>query len=80
MSNAALAYEENAMGRFLKEASKLASEKTDAGKMMGVVGKTLSTTGQQRLAFQDPLRGLQKVSRRFKRAVTRYNQHYKLSS
>ncbi|XP_054288087.1 islet cell autoantigen 1-like protein [Macrosteles quadrilineatus] len=54
-----LAYEENSMGRFLKESAKL-DDKTEAGKMMAVVGKTLSTTGQQRLAFQDPLRALQK--------------------
>lgn len=56
----ALAYEENSMGRFLKESAKL-NDKTDAAKLMNVVGKTLSTTGQQRLSFQDPLRGLQKV-------------------
>ncbi|XP_046659504.1 islet cell autoantigen 1-like protein [Homalodisca vitripennis] len=60
-----LAYEENSMGRFLKESSKL-NEKTEAGKMMAAVGKTLSTTGQQRLSFQDPLRGLQKKVESFR--------------
>ncbi|CAK9803109.1 Islet cell autoantigen 1 [Anthophora plagiata] len=48
-----LAQEENAMGRFLKDASK--QDKTRAGKMMIAVGKSLSYSGQQRLALRAPL-------------------------
>ncbi|KAL2726458.1 islet cell autoantigen 1-like isoform X2 [Vespula squamosa] len=48
-----LAQEENAMGRFLKEAGK--QDKTRAGKMMLAVGKSLSYSGQQRLALRVPL-------------------------
>ncbi|XP_046431098.1 islet cell autoantigen 1-like protein isoform X1 [Neodiprion fabricii] len=48
-----LAQEENAMGRFLKEAGK--QDKTRAGKMMSAVGKSLSYSGQQRLALRAPL-------------------------
>lgn len=48
-----LAQEENAMGRFLKEAGK--SDKTRAGKMMTAVGKSLSYSGQQRLTLRMPL-------------------------
>ncbi|KDR15060.1 Islet cell autoantigen 1 [Zootermopsis nevadensis] len=48
-----LAQEENAMGRFLKESGK--SDKTRAGKMMTVVGKSLSYSGQQRLTLRVPL-------------------------
>lgn len=48
-----LAQEENAMGRFLKEASK--QDKTRAGKMMSAVGKSLSYSGQQRLTLRSPL-------------------------
>ncbi|XP_063243462.1 islet cell autoantigen 1 isoform X7 [Bacillus rossius redtenbacheri] len=48
-----LAQEENSMGRFLKEAGK--NDKTRAGKMMTAVGKSLSYSGQQRLALRVPL-------------------------
>ncbi|XP_033210552.1 islet cell autoantigen 1 isoform X2 [Belonocnema kinseyi] len=48
-----LAQEENSMGRFLKEAGK--QDKTRAGKMMSAVGKSLSYSGQQRLALRAPL-------------------------
>ncbi|KOC63231.1 Islet cell autoantigen 1 [Habropoda laboriosa] len=48
-----LAQEENAMGRFLKDAGK--QDKTRAGKMMIAVGKSLSYSGQQRLALRAPL-------------------------
>ncbi|XP_047351945.1 islet cell autoantigen 1 isoform X1 [Vespa velutina] len=48
-----LAQEENTMGRFLKEAGK--QDKTRAGKMMLAVGKSLSYSGQQRLALRVPL-------------------------
>ncbi|OAD62082.1 Islet cell autoantigen 1 [Eufriesea mexicana] len=51
-----LAQEENAMGRFLKDAGK--QDKTRAGKMMTAVGKSLSYSGQQRLALRAPLRRL----------------------
>ncbi|XP_044004269.1 islet cell autoantigen 1 [Aphidius gifuensis] len=48
-----LAQEENTMGRFLKEAGK--QDKTRAGKMMSAVGKSLSYSGQQRIALRSPL-------------------------
>jgi len=48
-----LAGEENALGRFLKEHGK--ADKTRAGKMMVAAGKTMSYTGQQRLAIRVPL-------------------------
>ncbi|XP_066603417.1 islet cell autoantigen 1-like protein [Prorops nasuta] len=48
-----LAQEENAMGRFLKEAGK--QDKTRAGKMMSAVGKSVSYSGQQRIALRTPL-------------------------
>ncbi|XP_071572904.1 islet cell autoantigen 1 isoform X2 [Temnothorax nylanderi] len=48
-----LAQEENGMGRFLKDAGK--QDKTRAGKMMSAVGKSLSYSGQQRLALRAPL-------------------------
>ncbi|XP_015438273.1 PREDICTED: islet cell autoantigen 1 isoform X3 [Dufourea novaeangliae] len=48
-----LAQEENAMGRFLKDAGK--QDKTRAGKMMSAVGKSLSYSSQQRLALRAPL-------------------------
>ncbi|XP_036141506.1 islet cell autoantigen 1-like protein isoform X3 [Monomorium pharaonis] len=48
-----LAQEENGMGRFLKDAGK--QDKTRAGKMMTAVGKSLSYSGQQRLALRAPL-------------------------
>ncbi|KOX81362.1 Islet cell autoantigen 1 [Melipona quadrifasciata] len=51
-----LAQEENAMGRFLKDAGK--QDKTRAGKMMITVGKSLSYSGQQRLALSTPLERL----------------------
>ncbi|XP_020294965.1 islet cell autoantigen 1 isoform X3 [Pseudomyrmex gracilis] len=41
------------MGRFLKDAGK--QDKTRAGKMMSAVGKSLSYSGQQRLALRAPL-------------------------
>jgi hypothetical protein len=48
-----LAYEENSMGRFLKDQGKL--DKTKAGKMMVAVGKSMSYSGQQRLTIRTPL-------------------------
>jgi hypothetical protein len=54
-----LAQEENATGRFLKEAGK--SDKTRAGKMMTAVGKSLSYSGQQRLTLRMPLLRLYQV-------------------
>ena len=48
-----LSYEENALGRFLKEYGK--ADKTKAGKMMVAVGKTMGYSGQQRLAIRVPL-------------------------
>ena len=48
-----LAYEENSLGRFLKENGK--ADRTKAGKMMVAVGKTMSYSGQQRLAIRVPL-------------------------
>ncbi|KAG8041238.1 hypothetical protein G9C98_002226 [Cotesia typhae] len=51
-----LAQEENAMGRFLKDAGK--QDKTRAGKMMSAVGKSLSYSGQQRLTLHKPLERL----------------------
>ncbi|XP_039285661.1 islet cell autoantigen 1 [Nilaparvata lugens] len=51
-----LAQEENAMGRFLKDAGK--HDKTRAGKMMNAVGKSMSYSGQQRLALRTPLHRL----------------------
>ena len=48
-----LAYEENSMGRFLKDQGKL--DKTKAGKMMVAVGKSMSYSGQQRLSIRTPL-------------------------
>ncbi|XP_043248614.1 islet cell autoantigen 1-like protein isoform X2 [Colletes gigas] len=48
-----LAQEENAMGRFLKDAGK--QDRTRAGKMMSAVGKSLSYSSQQRLALRAPL-------------------------
>ena len=48
-----MAFEENAMGRFLKDQGKL--DRTRAGKMMVAVGKTMSHSGQQRLAIRTPL-------------------------
>ena len=41
------------MGRFLKDYGKL--DKTKAGKMMLAVGKSMSYSGQQRLAIRPPL-------------------------
>ena len=51
--SADLAFEENAMGRFLKDQGKL--DRTRAGKMMVAVGKTMSYSGQQRLSIRTPL-------------------------
>ena len=48
-----MAYEENCLGRFLKDQGKL--DKTKAGKMMVAVGKSMSYSGQQRLAIRTPL-------------------------
>ena len=48
-----LAFEENALGRFLKDQGKL--DRTRAGKMMVAVGKTMSYSGQQRLSIRTPL-------------------------
>ena len=48
-----MAYEENSLGRFLKENGK--ADRTKAGKMMVAVGKTMSYSGQQRLAIRVPL-------------------------
>uniref|UniRef100_A0A8D8LMC4 Islet cell autoantigen 1 n=1 Tax=Cacopsylla melanoneura TaxID=428564 RepID=A0A8D8LMC4_9HEMI len=44
---------ENEMGRFLKESGK--NDKTRAGKMMVAVGKSMSYSGQQRIALRSPL-------------------------
>ncbi|KAI5719825.1 hypothetical protein M8J76_015374 [Diaphorina citri] len=44
---------ENEMGRFLKESGK--NDKTRAGKMMIAVGKSMSYSGQQRIALRSPL-------------------------
>ncbi|XP_043266487.1 islet cell autoantigen 1-like protein isoform X2 [Venturia canescens] len=60
-----LAQEENAMGRFLKEAGK--QDKTRAGKMMSAVGKSLSYSGQQRLALRAPLVRLYQEVETFRR-------------
>jgi hypothetical protein len=54
-----LSQDENAMGRFLKEAGK--NDKTRAGKMMTSVGKSLSYCGQQRLTLRMPLMRLHQV-------------------
>jgi hypothetical protein len=54
-----LAQEENATGRFLKESGK--NDKTRAGKMMTAVGKSMSYSGQQRLALRVPLLRLYQV-------------------
>ncbi|KAL1451654.1 hypothetical protein WDU94_006012 [Cyamophila willieti] len=48
-----LAQYENEMGRFLKESGK--NDKTRAGKMMVAVGKSMSYSGQQRIALRSPL-------------------------
>ena len=48
-----LAYEENSMGRFLKDQGKL--DKIKVGKMMIAVGKSMSYSGQQRLSIRTPL-------------------------
>ena len=45
-----LAYEENCMGRFLKDFGKL--DKTKAGKIMIASGKAMSYSSQQRLALR----------------------------
>ena len=45
-----MSYEENCLGRFLKEYGK--ADKTKAGKMMVAVGKTMSYSGQQRLSIR----------------------------
>lgn len=49
----ALAHEESACGRFLKEAGKV--DKTRAGKMMTATGKTLNYSAQQRIQLRTPL-------------------------
>lgn len=65
----ALAQEENAMGRFLKESGK--RDKTRAGKMMSATGKTLSYSAQQRLALRMPLIRLYQEVETFQyRAIT----------
>lgn len=48
-----LAQFENEMGRFLKESGK--NDQTRAGKMMIAVGKSMSYSGQQRIALRAPL-------------------------
>uniref|UniRef100_A0A0A9W563 Islet cell autoantigen 1 n=1 Tax=Lygus hesperus TaxID=30085 RepID=A0A0A9W563_LYGHE len=48
-----LAQEENAMGRFLKDAGR--HDKTGAGNVMINLGKTLSHAGQQRISLRSPL-------------------------
>ncbi|KAF6203111.1 hypothetical protein GE061_003526 [Apolygus lucorum] len=48
-----LAQEENAMGRFLKDAGR--HDKTGAGNVMITLGKTLSHAGQQRISLRSPL-------------------------
>lgn len=65
----ALAQEENAIGRFLKESGK--RDKTRAGKMMSATGKTLSYSAQQRLALRMPLIRLYQEVETFQyRAIT----------
>ena len=64
----ALAQEENAMGRFLKECSK--HDQTQAGKAMLAVGKALVYSGQQRLCLRLPLQRLDQEVETFReRAV-----------
>ncbi|KAI5720803.1 hypothetical protein M8J77_011864 [Diaphorina citri] len=46
----ALAQYENEMGRFLKDSGK--NDKTRVGKMMIAVGKSMSYSGQQRIALR----------------------------
>uniref|UniRef100_A0A0K2T6C0 Islet cell autoantigen 1, 69kDa [Taeniopygia guttata] n=1 Tax=Lepeophtheirus salmonis TaxID=72036 RepID=A0A0K2T6C0_LEPSM len=60
-----LSYEENALGRFLKDYGK--SDKTRAGKMMSAVGKTMSYSGQQRLSIRVPIVRLHQEVETFKR-------------
>ena len=48
-----LSYEENCLGRFLKEYGK--ADKTRGGKLMVAVGKTMGYSGQQRLTIRVPL-------------------------
>jgi hypothetical protein len=52
-SPADLAFEENCLGRFLRDNGK--TDRTRAGKMMQAVGKTMSYSGQQRMAIRVPL-------------------------
>ena len=77
-----LAYEENSLGRFLKENGK--ADRTKAGRMMVAVGKTMSYSGQQRLAIRVPLVRLYQVRRGAKRAwkrdLTPHAVYLKLSS
>ena len=61
-SFADLSYEENSLGRFLKEYGK--ADKTRAGKMMVAVGKTMGYSGQQRLSIRVPLVRLYQVGAR----------------
>ncbi|XP_059470963.1 islet cell autoantigen 1 [Neocloeon triangulifer] len=69
-----LSQEENAMGRFLKEAGKV--DKSQAGKMMILVGKAMSYTGQQRLSMRMPLLRLhQEVDTFRRRAIDDTNQN-----
>jgi len=48
-----LSYEENCLGRFLKDFGR--ADRTKAGKMMVAAGKTMSYSGQQRLSIRVPL-------------------------
>ncbi|BET02972.1 Islet cell autoantigen [Nesidiocoris tenuis] len=48
-----LAQEENAMGRFLKDAGR--HDKTGANSVMLTLGRTLSQAGQQRISLRSPL-------------------------
>lgn len=65
----ALAHEENATGRFLKECGKI--DRTRAGKMMTASGKTLCYTAQQRIQLRHPLVRLYQEVETFQyRAIT----------
>ncbi|CAB3383592.1 Hypothetical predicted protein [Cloeon dipterum] len=68
-----LSQEENAMGRFLKEAGK--QDKSQAGKMMILVGKAMSYTGQQRLSLRMPLLRLHQEVDTFRRRAIEDTNH-----
>ncbi|KAH8856736.1 Islet cell autoantigen 1 [Schistosoma japonicum] len=64
-----LSQAENEMGRFLKQYS--LEDKTQAGKIMSAVGKTLSSSAQQRLTLLNPLDRVHQEVRTFRqRAIS----------